>query len=147
MVDPSTFLCGICDKGFERRDLLARHQKRCQNGRKSIRRKACDACVRTKSKCCLTRPVCSRCQNRHLECVYFSTMIGPEQGPLLNKVRKSAFVTSNTRAIDTRTPKNIPTAMSQAGGEPRDSASHSLTSVSPVRPNPLISFEQRMTEL
>jgi hypothetical protein len=52
-------------------DLLMRHRRRCKGPRKSInRRKACDACVQAKTKCCYTQPTCSRCAKRGTQCVY-----------------------------------------------------------------------------
>lgn len=52
-------------------DLLVRHRRRCQGPRKSAnRRKACNACVQAKVKCCYTQPTCSRCVKRGTECVY-----------------------------------------------------------------------------
>ena len=62
-----------------------RHRRRCKGSRKSInRRKACDACVQAKTKCCYTQPTCSRCAKRRTQCVYavssaFSTPDQPEQ--------------------------------------------------------------------
>ncbi|VUC35392.1 unnamed protein product [Clonostachys rosea] len=36
----------------------------------SLRRKSCGACVRSKRRCDLNEPVCSRCSMRRIECVY-----------------------------------------------------------------------------
>lgn len=36
----------------------------------SLRRKSCGACVRSKRRCDLAEPVCSRCQMRRIDCVY-----------------------------------------------------------------------------
>ncbi|KAF4538240.1 putative C6 finger domain protein [Lasiodiplodia theobromae] len=68
--DAQRFACPLCDKQFARRDLMARHHRRCQNASKTSKRKACDDCVRTKSKCCLTRPACSRCLARRQPCSF-----------------------------------------------------------------------------
>ncbi|EAW09028.1 Zn(II)2Cys6 transcription factor domain-containing protein [Aspergillus clavatus NRRL 1] len=38
-----------------------------------MRRKACNACVQAKTKCCYTQPTCSRCAKRGLACEYVST--------------------------------------------------------------------------
>ncbi|KAK9427489.1 hypothetical protein V1505DRAFT_388751 [Lipomyces doorenjongii] len=63
--------CDLCFKSYQRRDLLLRHRRRCQGPRKSTnRRKACDACVQAKAKCCYTQPTCSRCAKRGIQCVY-----------------------------------------------------------------------------
>lgn len=52
-------------------DLLMRHRRRCQGPKKLMnRRKACDACVQAKARCCFTQPTCSRCAKRGLQCVY-----------------------------------------------------------------------------
>ncbi|KAA8652884.1 Zn(II)2Cys6 transcription factor domain-containing protein [Aspergillus tanneri] len=38
-----------------------------------MRRKACNACVQAKTKCCYTQPTCSRCAKRGILCEYAST--------------------------------------------------------------------------
>jgi hypothetical protein len=51
-----------------------RHRRRCQGPRKLMnRRKACDACVQAKAKCCYTQPTCSRCTKRGMQCVYVAS--------------------------------------------------------------------------
>ncbi|KAK9481542.1 hypothetical protein V1527DRAFT_129508 [Lipomyces starkeyi] len=63
--------CEMCFKSYQRRDLLMRHRRRCQGPRKlTNRRRACDACVQAKAKCCYTQPTCSRCAKRGTPCVY-----------------------------------------------------------------------------
>lgn len=48
-----------------------RHRRRCRGLAKGgTRRKACDACVQAKSKCCYTHPTCSRCIKRGTNCLY-----------------------------------------------------------------------------
>jgi len=48
-----------------------RHRRRCRGPAKSgNRRKACDACVQAKAKCCYTQPTCSRCARRGTICHY-----------------------------------------------------------------------------
>ena len=48
-----------------------RHRKRCRGpAKRGERRKACNACVQAKAKCCHTQPTCSRCAKRGTECVY-----------------------------------------------------------------------------
>lgn len=54
-------------------DLLGRHQHRCQSNRVHSKRKACNACIRAKAKCCCTQPTCSRCLKRGTVCQYFKT--------------------------------------------------------------------------
>lgn len=51
-------------------DLLNRHQRRCKTGSRVSKQKACSACVRTKSRCCFTRPACHRCLQRGEPCEY-----------------------------------------------------------------------------
>ncbi|TFB02993.1 hypothetical protein CCMA1212_005332 [Trichoderma ghanense] len=64
-------ICESCSKSYQRRDLLMRHRRRCRGLAKGgTRRKACDACVRAKSKCCYTHPTCSRCIKRGTRCLY-----------------------------------------------------------------------------
>ncbi|KAH8585439.1 hypothetical protein B0O99DRAFT_587368 [Bisporella sp. PMI_857] len=63
--------CELCFKSYQRRDLLMRHRRRCQGPRKlTNRRKACDACVQAKVKCCYTQPTCTRCAKRGAQCIY-----------------------------------------------------------------------------
>jgi hypothetical protein len=48
-----------------------RHRRRCQGPSKPPnRRKACNACVQAKTKCCYSQPTCSRCAKRGIPCVY-----------------------------------------------------------------------------
>lgn len=48
-----------------------RHRRRCKGPRMSkSRRKACDACVLAKARCCYTQPNCTRCSKRGIRCVY-----------------------------------------------------------------------------
>lgn len=48
-----------------------RHRRRCQGPRMpTSRRKACNACVLAKTKCCYTQPTCTRCSKRGIQCVY-----------------------------------------------------------------------------
>ncbi|GIJ86351.1 hypothetical protein Asppvi_005239 [Aspergillus pseudoviridinutans] len=54
-------------------DLLLRHRRRCLRSTKpKVRRKACNACVQAKTKCCCTQPTCSRCAKRGVRCEYVS---------------------------------------------------------------------------
>ncbi|GFF29275.1 hypothetical protein IFM61606_10324 [Aspergillus udagawae] len=67
--------CNTCFKTYRRRDLLLRHQRRCLRSIKpKVRRKACNACVVAKTKCCCTQPTCSRCAKRGVHCEYVSTV-------------------------------------------------------------------------
>ncbi|KAK9320898.1 hypothetical protein V1517DRAFT_340336 [Lipomyces orientalis] len=71
-------VCDLCFKSYQRRDLLLRHRRRCQGPRKlTNRRKACDACVLAKAKCCYTQPTCSRCAKRGIQCVYAASSGAP----------------------------------------------------------------------
>ncbi|KAH8664798.1 hypothetical protein BGZ61DRAFT_366880 [Ilyonectria robusta] len=70
--------CESCFKTYQRPginsrvgDLLMRHRRRCQGPRMpTSRRKACNACVLAKTKCCYTQPTCTRCSKRGIQCVY-----------------------------------------------------------------------------
>ncbi|PVH92467.1 hypothetical protein DM02DRAFT_646904 [Periconia macrospinosa] len=54
-------------------DLLMRHRRRCQSPTNPpTRRKACNACVQAKTKCCYSQPTCSRCAKRGQPCVYLT---------------------------------------------------------------------------
>lgn len=69
---PVILLLSIANK-FRIGDLLMRHRRRCQGPRKVVnRRKACDACVQAKAKCCYTQPTCSRCSKRGTPCIYIT---------------------------------------------------------------------------
>lgn len=57
-----------------------RHRRRCQGPKRLInRRKACDACVQAKAKCCYTQPACLRCLKRGTKCVYATSSAAPDQ--------------------------------------------------------------------
>lgn len=50
-----------------------RHRRRCQGpSNPQTRRKACNACVQAKTKCCYRQPTCTRCAKRGQPCVYVS---------------------------------------------------------------------------
>ncbi|TVY47228.1 hypothetical protein LOCC1_G002415 [Lachnellula occidentalis] len=69
--EPNQSVCETCYKSYQRRDLLMRHRRRCRGPAKSrTRRKACDACIEAKAKCCHTQPTCSRCAKRGTKCLY-----------------------------------------------------------------------------
>lgn len=68
-----SYKCPECGKGFNRADLLNRHRAaHSKNGSaESYRRrtgKACEACIRAKTKCDEERP-CKRCKARDMPCV------------------------------------------------------------------------------
>ncbi|GFF61597.1 sterigmatocystin biosynthesis regulatory protein [Aspergillus udagawae] len=66
-------VCDSCFKSYQRRDLLLRHRRRClRSDKPTMRRKACNACVQAKTKCCYTQPTCSRCAKRGIVCEYMS---------------------------------------------------------------------------
>ncbi len=71
---PYVFLVAVIfiDK-LSTEDLLVRHQHRCQSNRFHSKRKACNACIRAKAKCCCTQRTCSRCLKRGTVCKYFKT--------------------------------------------------------------------------
>ncbi|EPS29832.1 hypothetical protein PDE_04782 [Penicillium oxalicum 114-2] len=70
---PGTHICDFCFKSYQRRDLLLRHRRRClRSDKPTTRRKACNACVQAKAKCCYTQPTCSRCAKRNIVCKYAS---------------------------------------------------------------------------
>ena len=59
---------------------MMRHRRRCQGPKRLInRRKACDACVQAKAKCCYTQPACLRCVKRGTPCVYPTSSGAPDQ--------------------------------------------------------------------
>ena len=59
---------------------MMRHRRRCQGPKRLInRRKACDACVQAKAKCCYTQPACLRCVKRGTQCVYTTLSRAPDQ--------------------------------------------------------------------
>ncbi|KZM27772.1 sequence-specific DNA binding RNA polymerase II transcription factor [Ascochyta rabiei] len=71
--DTTNLTCELCFKSYQRRDLLIRHRRRCQGpSNPQTRRKACNACVQAKTKCCYSQPTCSRCAKRGQPCVYVS---------------------------------------------------------------------------
>jgi hypothetical protein len=49
---------------------VQRHRRHCNPHKPVSKRKSCDACVQTRSKCCLSQPTCSRCSKRGLICEY-----------------------------------------------------------------------------
>ncbi|KFY44147.1 hypothetical protein V495_03616 [Pseudogymnoascus sp. VKM F-4514 (FW-929)] len=68
-------ICELCNKLYQRRDLLMRHRRRCKGPIKSVtRRKACDACFQAKVKCCYTKPICTRCSKRETPCIYATSL-------------------------------------------------------------------------
>ncbi|KAJ5632014.1 hypothetical protein N7490_008353 [Penicillium lividum] len=72
------YQCPTCQRGFNRRDVLQRHQavheKDVTDGKSSVRRlkeratEACEACASGKLSCSNERP-CKRCQAKQIECV------------------------------------------------------------------------------
>ncbi|KAL6894778.1 hypothetical protein GGI43DRAFT_132172 [Trichoderma evansii] len=95
--------CERCFKSYQRRDLLMRHRRRCQGPKRLVnRRKACDACVQAKAKCCYTQPTCSRCSKRGTPCVYVtfapaSTSDHSEQRSKAADVSSSNLQSSSSR--------------------------------------------------
>ncbi|KAH8125324.1 hypothetical protein LI328DRAFT_167445 [Trichoderma asperelloides] len=87
--------CERCFKSYQRRDLLMRHRRRCQGPKKLVnRRKACDACVQAKAKCCYTQPTCSRCSRRGTPCVYVTSPTASTSGH--SEQRNEAAETPNS---------------------------------------------------
>lgn len=71
-------------------DLLIRHRRRCQGPKRYInRRKACNACVKARAKCCYTRPACLRCVSRGTECIYSTSL--PASAPNLSQLQRKSF--------------------------------------------------------
>ncbi|KAI0200928.1 hypothetical protein F4808DRAFT_145715 [Astrocystis sublimbata] len=90
------YRCGQCKKAFKQKSSLVRHSKRCTlTPTPSLRQKSCQSvarcyyltarqdmqrlivgwceyshCVKAKARCDLKRPVCSRCEDRGVACVY-----------------------------------------------------------------------------
>ncbi|PGH10833.1 hypothetical protein AJ80_07384 [Polytolypa hystricis UAMH7299] len=68
--------CAACGGAFQRADVLKRHVRTCDgrpsgSSRASIRRRACDRCVRQKKACNGTQP-CQNCSKRATACSYFT---------------------------------------------------------------------------
>lgn len=64
-----------------------RHRRRCQGPRKSgVRRKACEACVQSKTKCCYSQPTCTRCAIRGAQCVYSTSSQNIDQSGYQSQV-------------------------------------------------------------
>ncbi|KAJ7810707.1 hypothetical protein B0H14DRAFT_2378941 [Mycena olivaceomarginata] len=60
----------ICNRSeFTRSDLLLRHKRTCRQNFDRCRRKACEACAKSKTKCDLQYP-CAKCSSRGRECVF-----------------------------------------------------------------------------
>ncbi|KAH8600032.1 hypothetical protein B0O99DRAFT_590445 [Bisporella sp. PMI_857] len=77
MSHPPQFQCKHCQKPFSRNDLMIRHQRRCNTSVRVSKQKACAACVRTKSRCSLTQPICHRCASRAEACEYPNSSSAP----------------------------------------------------------------------
>ncbi|KAJ7894222.1 hypothetical protein B0H14DRAFT_3426991 [Mycena olivaceomarginata] len=84
----------ICNRSeFTRSDLLLRHKRTCGQIHR-CRRKACDACAKTKTKCNLQYP-CAKCSSRGRECVFQNNPQksrdgGSERSPSTSPLRSTA---------------------------------------------------------
>ncbi|KAJ7304833.1 hypothetical protein DFH08DRAFT_1089106 [Mycena albidolilacea] len=68
--DERLYPCDICNRSeFTRSDLLLRHKRTCGQYLDRCRRKACEACAKSKTKCDLQYP-CAKCSSRGRECVF-----------------------------------------------------------------------------
>ncbi|KAJ7894224.1 hypothetical protein B0H14DRAFT_2334520 [Mycena olivaceomarginata] len=68
--DASDMALRICNRSeFTRSDLLLRHKRTCRQNFDRCRRKACEACAKSKTKCDLQYP-CAKCSSRGRECVF-----------------------------------------------------------------------------
>ncbi|KAL7919989.1 hypothetical protein ACQKWADRAFT_299836 [Trichoderma austrokoningii] len=77
--------CTKCAVNFTQKSSLVRHSKRCLADVRTVpRQKACEQCIRTKSRCTLTRPKCERCLERSLSCYYASRQQGNRGNGKLN---------------------------------------------------------------
>ncbi|KAE8148717.1 hypothetical protein BDV25DRAFT_13088 [Aspergillus avenaceus] len=110
--------CDACFKSYQRRDLLLRHRRRCLRSNKTAtRRKACNACVQAKTKCCYTQPTCSRCAKRGIPCEYLSA-------------KNNNNSSSNHNTTTTITPTNTsPSSSISVGDLPISSEAHLSTSL------------------
>ncbi|KAL5366535.1 hypothetical protein BJX96DRAFT_38134 [Aspergillus floccosus] len=91
---PEAHVCDSCFKSYQRRDLLLRHRRRCLRSNKpTMRRKACNACVQAKTKCCYTQPTCSRCTKRGIICEYVSP---PSTAPPISSAYAASSASSSS---------------------------------------------------
>lgn len=68
------YRCARCGATFQRSDVLSRHTKTCDGEhtrRRSLSRRACDACIRSKRKCSFNPP-CLSCKKRSIPCTFSS---------------------------------------------------------------------------
>lgn len=73
--------CDICHRPFDRKDVLSRHM-RVHDARRAppgARRRACQPCAQSKTRCDIARPTCSSCARRNIVCS-FGTADTPSQG-------------------------------------------------------------------
>jgi hypothetical protein len=73
--------CDICHRPFDRKDVLSRHM-RVHDARRpppGARRRACQPCAQSKTRCDVARPTCSSCARRKIVCS-FGTADTPSQG-------------------------------------------------------------------
>ena len=66
------FQCTVCSKPFKRKDSWKRHIQIHDASRPPLRsrKKACNACFRSKLKCGGERPLCTSCVQRGIACLY-----------------------------------------------------------------------------
>lgn len=67
------FLCKICSKAFTKRTSRNRHVLYCQKklgANQPVLRKSCAACRKAKAKCDSGLPICRRCDEKDVVCVY-----------------------------------------------------------------------------
>ncbi|KAH7082309.1 hypothetical protein FB567DRAFT_630709 [Paraphoma chrysanthemicola] len=64
--------CSVCCRPFDRKDVLSRHMRVHDAHRPppGARRKACQSCVQSKTRCNGERPKCSSCVRRKLPCIF-----------------------------------------------------------------------------
>jgi hypothetical protein len=64
--------CDICYRPFDRKDVLSRHMRVHDERRapRGARRKACQSCAQSKTRCDGERPTCSSCARRDVVCSF-----------------------------------------------------------------------------
>ncbi|RKL12722.1 hypothetical protein BFJ70_g16126 [Fusarium oxysporum] len=90
------YQCSSCGRPFDRKDALSRHMRLHDPDRAAakVRRKSCTSCFGSKIKCSGTRPVCSSCEKRGIDCRYLRVS---ESQAGSNTVNRTSQAQSNTQ--------------------------------------------------
>lgn len=84
---------------------LVRHLRNNCNKKQPQRRKSCNQCIATKSKCNLTRPTCLRCSLRQIPCAYTGSRVGQPEQPASPGIT-SASLNFDLNTMPTFQPQN-----------------------------------------